>query len=123
MKNYCEIQKSEICAKAMGADAARRMGHHFWDYTADHKKVMPRRVIVLKVWERDCDMCERSYTQVIPATLKAFTGFYDQVSNNAEGPMTIDILTRDDAESVWTYTRDRAMEAFENGCGANAYSV
>lgn len=82
-----------------------------------------RRFLVLDVWSRDCDMCESSYLSAIPATLGAYEAYCDDMARNAEGPWHAVVMDPRAIEGFEPETRDRALEAWENGYGANAYCV
>lgn len=80
-------------------------------------------MVNISVWSRDCDMCEGTSIYEIEPELEEYTGFVESMYDGAEGPMSINIISPEQAKETDTRRRDRALEAFENGRGANAYSV
>ena len=74
-------------------------------------------------WSRDCDMCESDSMTRIPATLTHFRAFERSIYESAEGPVRIELMDNDDFIQFQPQFRDRAMEAYENGRGANAWRV
>ena len=107
-----------IRKNAISADQGRRLGMRFYG-----AKSMPRRVVVVNEWGRDCDMVETTVGYIIPATRKAYQAALANVHKNAEGPCSLGIISHEDAMAFIPTMRDRATEAWENGFGANAYSV
>lgn len=77
-------------------------------------------VIAVAVWGRDCDCCESTSMRVIPATIEDYEELYEDISDGAEGPFTLRILSEREALDFEPTTWDRALEAFENG---NTYNV
>lgn len=64
----------------------------------------------------DCDCVQYSgIVREIPATLKAFEAFENDVYDNAEGPASVSILTPEEAAETSYHSRDRILEAFEDG--------
>ena len=74
--------------------------------------------VAIWIWERDCDCVEGTRRRLIRPTKQA----YDQMVHNlylgAEGPVSWSIHRP--SEPFEAYTRDRVLEAFENG---SSYSV
>lgn len=74
--------------------------------------------VAIWIWERDCDCAEGTRRRLIRPTKQA----YDQMVHNlylgAEGPLSWSIHRP--SEPFKAYTRDRILEAFENG---SSYSV
>lgn len=74
--------------------------------------------VAIWVWQRDCDCAEGTSRRLIRPTKQA----YDQMVHNlylgAEGPVSWSIHRP--SEPFEAYTRDRVLEAFENG---SSYSV
>ena len=74
--------------------------------------------VAIWIWERDCDCVEGTSRRLIRPTKQA----YDQMVHNlylgAEGPVSWSIHRP--SEPFEAYTRDRVLEAFENG---SSYSV
>ena len=74
--------------------------------------------VAIWIWERDCDCVEGTSRRLIRPTRQA----YDQMVHNlylgAEGPVSWSIHRP--SEPFEAYTRDRVLEAFENG---SSYSV
>lgn len=71
-------------------------------------------------WSRDCDMCESSridiYQSYITLT-QSYSGYIEGLEW-AEGPSSWEIV---EPQPEMHHTRDRAMEAFENGRGDSLY--
>ena len=74
--------------------------------------------VAIWIWERDCECAEGTRRRLIRPTKQA----YDQMVHNlylgAEGPLSWSIHRP--SEPFKAYTRDRILEAFENG---SSYSV
>jgi hypothetical protein len=79
--------------------------------------------IFVKGWSRDCDMCEstRVYKfQSIKAYYKLEKNFYEWL----EGPGYLNLISKDEYDSEHkepTRSRDRILEAYENGNGFSIY--
>jgi len=95
------------------ADAAARV----------YERATPDGFVYFYQWGRDCDMCEADSVRKRAAVPMAIEHEIDQIYEWAEGPTRTAILTADEAADYEPHSRDRVMEAFENGQGANAYSV
>ena len=80
------------------------------EYFADGRRTVP-----VKVWSRDCDMCESTTLRTIPATPMAYDRFCDREYEWAEGPVSIRLLTLEEAEEFTPEFRDRIAEAWDNG--------
>jgi hypothetical protein len=79
-------------------------------------RVERRRMIVLMVWSRDCDMAERTQIVAIPATRRHFKAYCEYVQENYnEGPSSVTIMRPEEIEYFKPSMRDRALEAFEDG--------
>lgn len=71
-------------------------------------------------WSRDCDMCESSDVSVhmsYISLVKSYSGYIENLEW-AEGPSSWEIV---EPQPEFHGTRDRAMEAFENGRGSSLY--
>jgi hypothetical protein len=79
--------------------------------------------VAVVVWSRDCDMCEGTELRIIPAHVSSYLRLLDELHQWAEGPFNATIITSIEAEQFQPSFRDRALEAWENGRGANAYCV
>jgi hypothetical protein len=82
--------------------------------------------IYASVWSRDCDMCESTSvfkTQSLKKYNKRILDAYEW----AEGPMSFSIITKEEYDAFKKpgnrlgRTRDRIMEAYENGNGTSIY--
>lgn len=71
-------------------------------------------------WSRDCDMCE-STSRGFSYGHKAYNKMLDGVEYWAEGPVEYTLLSKAEYEDVETGSRDRIMEAYENGNGSSIY--
>jgi hypothetical protein len=100
----------------------------FW-----YNRVMPRidrlryKPIYYSYFSRDCDMCESEYHAVFTKGKKAWREYVDSEIEGAEGPIGICIVTKQEYEE-WlmysggkAYSRDRILEAYENGNGRSIY--
>lgn len=78
--------------------------------------------VYCRVWSRDCDMCESTYYTKYKNYFEMFHS-RKKAYEWAEGPMSYDEVSKQEyLEYKNTYhTRDRAMEAFENGNGRSIY--
>jgi len=70
-------------------------------------------MIGLKLYSRDCDMCEGRWGEVIPAS--ELSARIDRLYETAEGPVSYLICAPHEAESYESSSRDLALEAFEDG--------
>ena len=104
-----EAAAEAIKAFAIGADKARRTG--FYPYHPENT----RRIVLVYVWSRDCDMCESDSVRAIPATLRAFNALLDDELSNREGPVSVYPISYDEALKFSPTIRDRVLEAYENG--------
>ena len=82
--------------------------------------------IYASVWSRDCDMCES--TRVFKTqSLKKYNKRIQDAYEWAEGPMSFSIITKEEYDAFKKpgnrlgRTRDRIMEAYENGNGTSIY--
>lgn len=71
-------------------------------------------------WSRDCDMCESSRVRVYMSYISLTQSYASYIDGLewAEGPSSWEIV---DSQPEMTHTRNRAMEAFENGNGSSIY--
>ena len=71
--------------------------------------------LYVRVWSRDCDMCEGTSRHTIPASVMAYEQLCNYEYEYAEGPVSITIMTKEENEEYKPHFRDRALEAFEDG--------
>ncbi len=79
--------------------------------------------IYVKAWSRDCDMCESTRVYKFQS-IKAYYKMYDNFCEWLEGPGSFYLITKneyDDEMREPTRSRDRIMEAYENGNGTSIY--
>ena len=76
--------------------------------------------IYIYFWSRDCDMCESTTFHKIYGQ-KALDRFIEASALDAEGPQGWDRITKEEFELSTDSTRDRIMEAYENGHGTSIY--
>ena len=77
--------------------------------------------VYVQIWGRDCDMVESERVTKIPAGFYHYRKLYDREYNNAEGPCSVCLISKEDAEDIGDgFYRDHIAEAFDNG---NATSV
>lgn len=74
--------------------------------------------VAIWIWERDCDCVEGTRRRLIRPTKQAYDKLIDDLYRGAEGPVSWSIHRP--SETFEAYTRDRVLEAFENG---SSYSV
>ena len=75
----------------------------------------------VQIWGRDCDMVESERVTKIPAGFYHYRKLYDREYNNAEGPCSVCLISKEDADDIGDgFYRDHIAEAFDNG---NATSV
>ena len=75
------------------------------------------------IWSRDCDQVEGDRVTWIHPEAGEYDELVEREEENAEGPLRIRLITQEQAAEFEPTQRDRALEAYENGRGANAYSV
>ncbi len=66
--------------------------------------------VAIAVWSRDCDLAEGTSMHIIAANVPAFIVFEQNIYENAEGPVSIAILTPEEALCFSATFRDRAAE-------------
>ncbi len=91
-----------------------------WDHRdpltdrAEIKKQLDERgengQVAIAVWSRDCDLAEGTSMHIIAANVPAFIVFEQNIHENAEGPVSITILTPEEAIDFEPTFRDRAAE-------------
>ena len=92
-------------------EAAKRENLRLRLVAASQKGLVP-----VDVWQMDCDCATGSHLVWIEPTLEAWETLWDDVHDNAEGPVRITIIPLEDWPSYEPQaTRDLALEAFENG--------
>lgn len=76
-------------------------------------------------FSRDCDCCEREYCAEWTEGKKKYLKWCEMEFRAAEGPTSIHVIPKEEYEQ-WleftegrTQTRDRVLEAFENGHGTS----
>lgn len=91
----------------------------FFKQLANHP-LPPYRVMT---WSRDCDMCEstrvRTYYTYISLT-QAYASYIENLEW-AEGPSSWELVDPKEYPEEATHSRDRIMEAFENGNGTSLF--
>ena len=85
--------RNEIMAKSVGADQVRRAGFFCWDEIKG-RRASARRFIVVRSWSRDCDGTEGGGVTAYPATRRQLWLVSERKGENAEGPWSLEILTR-----------------------------
>jgi hypothetical protein len=71
-------------------------------------------------WSRDCDMCESS-SPIRFNNKRAMDKYMDRAAEWAEGPQSFAECSKEEFKGATTQTRDRVMEAYENGMGTSIY--
>jgi hypothetical protein len=65
---------------------------------------------------RDCDGVQYSgHVRIIDATLAAFNELEDRLNKWADGPFHLSLMLPSEAAKVEAQSRDRTLEAFEDG--------
>jgi len=72
-------------------------------------------LIGIVVWQRDCDCAEWTSFDTLPANKKAMDKYVNDLYANAEGPVSFHWCDIRDKATFQPHSRDRVMEAFENG--------
>jgi hypothetical protein len=88
-----------------------------------NKSLVKNGWIYVKAWSRDCDMCESTRVYKFQS-IKAYYKAYDSFCEWLEGPGSFHLITKDEYDDEMrepTRSRDRIMEAFENGRGYSIY--
>lgn len=86
---------------------------------SDPRYVVDGKVPVA-VWSRDCDCVESTELYWVEANIPALFKFERKQFDDAEGPVSVNVVTLATAAHFQPSSRDRILEAFENG---NRYSV
>lgn len=73
-----------------------------------------------EIWSRDCDMVESTCYVEINSYEEYESMEYD-LAENAEGPFFCNLISQEHYINAIPYTRDRVMEAYENGKGNSIY--
>jgi hypothetical protein len=81
---------------------------------------LPGKRIYAVRWSRDCDMCE-SNRRVEFKNRFAMEYAEMHMYEDAEGPQSITVITKSEYDEFENSTRDRVMEAYENGNGFSIY--
>lgn len=87
------------------------------------ESLMKHGWIYVSAWSRDCDMCESTRVYKFQS-IKAYYKAYNSFGESLEGPGSFDIITKEQYDGERrepTRSRDRIMEAFENGRGYSIY--
>lgn len=95
-----------------------RMGWRMAPRLALHKELKDKAYdgkVALSIWSRDCDCVETTRLAYIPATPQAYDNYVARECADAEGPVSVRILTLEEAAEFEPMTRDRILEAFEEG--------
>jgi type I site-specific restriction endonuclease len=69
-----------------------------------------------KFWSRDCDLCESTRVYTFPSKYHA-DDFEDEQYEWAEGPQSMEEVSKQEYMEFQPSFRDRVMEAYENGNG------
>ncbi len=75
--------------------------------------------IYVYTWQRDCDCAEWSMATKVEPTYEAYILFQDMIYRGAEGPVSMHIMSPTEYVAFKPRTRDRVLEAFENGSSYN----
>lgn len=102
--------------------------HYLTDSTITYRGVVHDRIVnntrngkvAVRIWSRDCGHCESEYIKWIEPSLYAVEQERRDLEKDAEGPYSVTVLTLAEADEFEPTTRDRILEAWENG---QAYRV
>lgn len=75
--------------------------------------------IYVYTWSRDCDCVESDRVDHLKSR-KDFEKYCEECYLEAEGPVRVQIISREEFDGFKSSTRDRIMEAFEDGRGTRA---
>lgn len=103
----------------------RDLGHFYWlivNFITDFINSF-YTPIYYDYYSRDCDMCERSYVEKFQGSRKAYKKMKENAYEWAEGPMEFNEISKDEynQRAGIVNTRDRILEAYENGNGTSIY--
>lgn len=96
-----------------------RLGATFFQQLAQYP-LPPYRVVT---WSRDCDMCESTRVRTYMSYISLIQSYASYIENleDAEGPSSWNLVDPNEYPEDGSHSRDRAMEAFENGNGRSIY--
>lgn len=98
----------------IGADEVRRLKVFAW-CPIRNRRLSCRRMIIVRIWQRDCDHCEGDSLQAIPAGRRFLMELENEVRMGAEGPWSLTVLTVEDVKNFQPCFRDHILEAYEDG--------
>ena len=67
----------------------------------------------LTVWSRDCDLCESTEMVIINPSVVEYENFINHLHDDAEGPVSVDFLTEEQAADFEPDFYDRGLAIFE----------
>lgn len=85
----------------------------------DYQLLLLNQPVYAVVWARDCDCFESTFARSWESE-RDFQLWLEDFANHAEGPFSVERCEKQDLEEFQTITRDRVMEAYEDG---NGFSV
>ena len=109
--HYADDTAASLKALSFDRRKAKRFGMP--DYMLRGKGTS--RFVAYVHWSRDCDCVEGERIIVLPATLDALNERIAHESEWADGPFTFTPVSLRDALEFEGWSRDRVMEAYENG--------
>ena len=79
--------------------------------------------MVVRSWSRDCDMCESTRTYKLETKQELVHSIMGEIKGWewAEGPSGYEFIPVDEYGGEEYRTRDRVMEAYENGNGSSIW--
>lgn len=81
---------------------------------------LPGRKVYAVHFSRDCDMCE-SNRRIEFKNRFDYNYSLMHIMDDAEGPQSLTIISKEEYDEFKSSNRDRVMEAFENGNGFSIY--
>jgi len=84
------------------------------------RMLFDKSTVYVSIWTRDCDMVEGTYTQEFESYRDYYNYFSDYDNCSFEGPTEVTIISKDEYDELNENppkSRDRVMEAYENGRG------
>jgi hypothetical protein len=102
--------------KSQAERIAERLDEYFFKQLAEH----PLPPYYVYTWSRDCDMAESSNVREVLTYIDLTRSYATFVDGQewAEGPRSWELV---DPQPEVSHTRDRVMEAFENGRGTSIF--
>lgn len=112
MDFYADDAEAQLLKFAFDRRKGKRYGIPDYQLEKGHKT---SSFIAYVHWSRDCDMVEGERIIILPASLAALNARIDAEHEWADGPFSYTPVSLQDAVEFEGWSRDRVMEAYENG--------